>query len=302
MKCVELAPNIFHLQSGSNMGLLVRDGHALLIDAGLDGDAGRRALRVVEEQNARLEAIIITHAHADHFGGARYLQERLDVPVYAPELEAAMIEHPVIEPFYLFGGASPIAELRTKFTLAEPCHIDQTIARGPLDIGPFHLDVLPLPGHALNQTGVGVEQGGERILFSGDAIFPEATIEKHKVLFCVDLDQTLKTIQKLEELPYDRFAPGHGPAYTRGSAIETICRANRDRLHEVREAVYEALETAKPTSALVQRIAERFELKIDTPTAFFLTRTTILAALSSLQGADKAAPVMRGNRLMWAQR
>ena len=73
MKRVELAPGIYHLQSGSNMGLIMRNGKALLIDTGLDRDTGRRALRAVEVQNATLEAVVVTHALADHFGGARFL-------------------------------------------------------------------------------------------------------------------------------------------------------------------------------------------------------------------------------------
>ncbi|HIQ02262.1 MAG TPA: MBL fold metallo-hydrolase, partial [Anaerolineales bacterium] len=86
MRVVELAPGIFHLQSGANMGLVVQDGRGLLIDAGLDKDAARRALRVVEGMDVSLEAIFLTHAHADHFGGAHFLQRRLGVPTYAPAL------------------------------------------------------------------------------------------------------------------------------------------------------------------------------------------------------------------------
>ena len=48
MKRVELAPGVFHLQGGSNMGLAVQDGKGLLIDAGLDKDAAKQALRAAE--------------------------------------------------------------------------------------------------------------------------------------------------------------------------------------------------------------------------------------------------------------
>lgn len=302
MRRMELAPNIFHLQSGSNMGLVIRDGQALLIDTGLDSDAGRRVLRVIEDKGARLAAIVVTHAHADHFGGARFLQRRLEVPLYAPELEAAIMEHPIIEPLYLFGGATPIEQLRHKFTLAEPCEVKQTMAPGPLKIGPFRLDVIPLPGHALNQVGLAIEGGGRRVLFCADAIFPAETIEKHKVLFCVNLDETLETIERLPDRPYDCFAPGHGRAYAAGTEIEAICDANRRRLEEVRETVYDVLEVPSGTSALVQQTAERFALRITRPTAYFLTRTTVLAALSSLESAGRAAAVMDTNRLVWERR
>jgi len=299
MKRVELAPGVFHLQSGSNLGLLVENGQALLIDTGLDDDAGRRALRIVEEQNAELVGIVITHAHADHFGGAQYLQRRLGTPVYAADLEAAMMEHPIIEPLYLFGGAAPIEALRQKFTLAEPCRVDKTVGPGPLEVGPFELSIVPLPGHALNQVGVGVETDGNRVLFCADAVFPQATIEKHKVLFCVDLEQTVETIEGLADEPYDCFAPGHGPAYAAGAEIEAVCEANRARLEEIRDVVHDALGTPQETSALVQHTAEHFGLRITRATAYYLTRTTVLAALSALERGGSVRAAMAANKLVW---
>lgn len=302
MECIGLASDIYHLQSGSNMGLFVRDGQALLIDTGLDGDAGRRALRIVETLEARLAGVIVTHAHADHFGGAQFLQKRLGVPLYAPSLEAAMMEHPIIEPLYLFGGAAPIEELRSKFTLAEPCEVTKTVAPGPLQLGPFQVDIVPLPGHALNQIGVAIEDGEQRVLFCADAVFPQETIEKHKVLFCVDMDKTLETIEALSDLPYDCFAPGHGSTHSAGGSIKAICEANASRLKEIRDVVYEGLETPMETSSLVQHVARHFTLKITRPTAYFLTRTTVLAALSSLEDGDRAAATTRTNKLIWERR
>jgi glyoxylase-like metal-dependent hydrolase (beta-lactamase superfamily II) len=320
MRQVELAPNVFHLQGGSNMGLAVRDGKGLLIDAGLDKDAARQALRAAEGLGVTLEAVFLTHAHADHFGGAYLLQQRLGVPLYAPALEAAMMENPILEPLYLFGGAAPIGELCHKFTLAQPCRIDHVIpvpvpvvatlvapagqkttevvtTNYPLEIGPFRVEVVPLPGHAPNQVGVAV---GE-VFFCADAVFPAETLEKHKLTFCVDLDETVATLQRLPGLPYARFAPGHGPAYSTGEEIAQACAANRARLEEVRERVYAALEAPQETSTLLQQVADAFGLRMTTATAYFLTQTTVLAALSALERSGKVAAVMEGSRLLWRQ-
>ena len=319
VKQVELVPGVFHLRGGSNMGLIVRDGKGLLIDTGLDKDAARRALRTAEEMGVTLAAVFITHAHADHFGGAHFLQRRLEVPLYAPALEAAMMEHPIIEPLYLFGGAVPIGDLRHKFTLAKSCRIDHVVRPGvgtetypgvgaetypgvgaetyPYEIGPFRVEIVGLPGHALNQVGVAVGD----VLFCADAVFPAETLQKHKVTFCVDLDATLATLERLPTLPYTCFAPGHGPAYAAGEEIAQICAANRKRLEEIRALVYAALEEPQETPALVQRVADHFGLSLTTATAYFLTRTTILAALSSLERAGGVEAVMRDNRLLWQQ-
>jgi hypothetical protein len=46
-------------------------------------------------------------------------------------------------------------------------------------------------------------------------------------------------------------------------------------------------------------VADHLELQVATATAYFLTRTTILAALSSLERAGEIAAVMEENRLLW---
>jgi len=265
-----------------------------------------------------LEAVFLTHAHADHFGGACFLQQRLGVPLYAPALEAAMMENTILEPLYLFGGAAPIGELRHKFTLAQPCRIDHVIpvpvpvvatlvappagattevvtTNYPLEIGPFRVEVVPLPGHAPNQVGVAV---GE-VLFCADAVFPTETLEKHKLTFCVDLDETVATLQRLPGLPYVRFAPGHGPAYGAGEEIAQACAANRARLEEVRERVYMVLEAPQETATLLRQVADAFGLRMTTATAYLLTQTTVLAALASLERAGEVNVMMEGNRLLW---
>ncbi len=295
MKQVELAPGIFHLQGGSNMGLIVRDRRGLLIDAGLDEDAARRALRVAEQEGVLLEAVFLTHAHADHHGGAHFLQRRLGIPLYAPALEAAMMEHPVMEPLFLFGGAAPIGELRQKFTMAPPCQIARVVEEGPLEIGPFRVEVVPLPGHALNQMGVAVDD----VLFCADAVFPAETLEKHKVIFCADMDAALETLERLPALPYARFAPGHGPAYAAGEEIAAACRANRERLETIRERVFGALAEPADTGTLVRAVADSFGLRLTTATAYFLARATVLAALSSLERAGRVKVMMEDNRLLW---
>lgn len=296
MNAVELAPDLFHLQGGSNMGLVVRHGKGLLIDAGLDEDAARRALRFAEGEGAQLEAVFLTHAHADHHGGASFLQRRLGVPLYAPALEAAMMENPVMEPLFLFGGAAPISELRQKFTMARPCQIARVVDAGPLEVGPFRVEVVPLPGHTLNQMGVAVDD----VLFCADAVFPAETLRKHGVIFCTDVDAALETLARLPQMPYAGFAPGHGPAYAAGEEIRGACAANRARLEEVRAKVRQALAEPADTDTLVRRIADHFGLHLTTATAYFLARTTLLAALSSLERAGEVRTIVEGNSLRWA--
>jgi glyoxylase-like metal-dependent hydrolase (beta-lactamase superfamily II) len=169
------------------------------------------------------------------------------------------------------------------------------VTPGPLTIGPFAVEVVPLPGHSLGQVGLAVDG----VCFCADALFPLETLRKHKVLFCVDLDQTLDTLARLPALPYAHFAPGHGPAYAAGEALAEICAANRERLAELRTLVLSALEEPQETAALVQHVAAHYDLRLRNATAFFLTRAPILSALTSLERSGEVTPVIRNNRLCW---
>lgn len=95
---MELTKGTYLVPSGSNTGLIVADGKAIIVDAGLDADTARRVGRALTDLGAKPVALLLTHAHADHFGGASAIAERFRIPVYAPALEAAVVENPYLEP------------------------------------------------------------------------------------------------------------------------------------------------------------------------------------------------------------
>jgi phosphoribosyl 1,2-cyclic phosphodiesterase len=79
-----MAVSVTVLASGSkgNCTLVSSSGTRLLIDAGL---SCREILRrmVLSGHDARgIDAILITHEHADHIGGLRVLARKLKIPVY----------------------------------------------------------------------------------------------------------------------------------------------------------------------------------------------------------------------------
>ena len=267
---------------------------AVLVDTGLDRDTAKKILRHIESLKITLAAVVITHAHADHCGGAAAIRGRMGAPVYAPALEADVVANPIWEPLYLYSGALPPAELRHKFTLAEPCPVTGVLGTGDQVLGGVPFTAIPAPGHSPNQMMI----AGGGACFVADACFAPDVLHKHGIPFYVDIDQTLASLAALAALDggYAAFVPGHGPAVLQ---IAAWVAENSARLVEVREVVAGALVETDDMGQIIRRAANHFGVTIPNPVTFWLTQTTVLACLTSLQRAGRADVRTVGNALVW---
>ena len=73
------------LASGSsgNSTFIASGGTRILIDAGASGKKIQEALASINVDGSTIDALFITHEHADHIKGAGILSRRFDIPIYA---------------------------------------------------------------------------------------------------------------------------------------------------------------------------------------------------------------------------
>jgi glyoxylase-like metal-dependent hydrolase (beta-lactamase superfamily II) len=97
MKCIPF----WGIAWESNSYLLVHDGHAALIDAGVSAKA---VLDTLEAENASLELILLTHGHFDHTVSVDTLRDTFKVDLYIHENDAIMLTDGKKNGFYEFYG------------------------------------------------------------------------------------------------------------------------------------------------------------------------------------------------------
>ena len=288
-----LRPGAYQMQGSTNQGLIVQDGQGVLIDAGLDKSTAKDILKVIEALQIDLRALIITHGHTDHFGGATTILQHQKVAVYAPALERAIVENPMLEPYYLFSGATPIEELTQKFILArQPCPVHYTLEAGQLEIAGLKLEAIHLPGHAPNQMGIIWRD----VCFTADGFFHPETIDKYGIPFYVNVDGALQTLTKLAQMDFAYWVPGHGEALTNA---KHLLAQNRVHLEMLRDCCEEALREPRPTEEVLAYVLSRVDKAVSNAAIYYLCRTTVHACLASLRAHSRIELTFDQNRALW---
>ena len=150
---------------GMNANLYHHHDRWLMVDLGISFadeslpgvDVVLPDLTFIEERKDKLEGLILTHAHEDHYGAIPYLWERLQVPVYGTAFTLALLRR-------------KLAESRVDFDI-EMHEIDFNTS---YDFGPFNVELLALnhsipdPAALILRTSEGV------ILHTGDWKFDDA--------------------------------------------------------------------------------------------------------------------------------
>ncbi|WP_028782089.1 MBL fold metallo-hydrolase [Thalassobacillus devorans] len=206
MEMKQINSHCYYFHSAVNIGYVHNGNDGMIIDAGIDKSAIKKVIKGLKQHKLPITHLFITHAHADHYGGAKYLQDNFDIRTIAPKYEAAILENPSLEPLYLFGGNDPLDEIRNKFLEGPPVRIDDKVWEGNFTFGEYELETFLLPGHSYHQLAVKVYD----VLYAADSYFAEAQLEKHKIPYITDCALTIASLTRVKEIECDGAVPGHG--------------------------------------------------------------------------------------------
>ncbi len=218
---------------------LVEEGRRLtVVDTGHPSSwkSLQRALSKLGRAVGDIEAVVLPHAHFDHMGFARRAHEELGVPVWAHELETAVVRHPwrydhersripyfmrhpgFVRIFTAMGaaGALWVKGLDAVRTYA---------AREELDV-PGRPRVIFTAGHTHGHCSLAFPERGAVI--AGDAIVtlnPYTAAEGPQIVAGAATADSTRALASLDALAATRantLLCGHGPAWTQdvGLAVE----------------------------------------------------------------------------------
>lgn len=285
---VQVAENTYYINSPSKIGVYrVSDDDVWLIDSGNDKDAGRKIQKILDAQGWKLTAIINTHSNADHDGGNTLLQNRLNCAVYSTPMENIVVENPILEPTFLYGGY-PFKKLRNKFLMATPSKA-QDIAEAKLPEG---MEYFRLPGHFWDMIGV---KTPDDVYFLADCIFGESTVNKYHISFFYDLAAQFETLDMVEKLEGKLFIPAHAEPM---EDIKPLVKLNRDKSLEILDVLLEICKEPMHFELVLKKVFEHYALTMD-HAQYVLVGSTIRSYLAYLCDHGKVENYVEDNMLLW---
>src|SRR5699024_4786162 len=186
--CQRIAPGVLRLTAPNPSAMtgpgtntyLVGEEATVVIDPGVADTAHVEA--IITHAPGPISAILVTHKHPDHTGGAAALSARTGAPVH--------------------GDATPLAGPHDPdFMLDAPLAHGAVIAAGAMQLEAVHT-----PGHTPDHLCFLLREQG--LLFAGDAVMAGVTV----VIIPPDGDMRtyFQTLDQLRALALAAIAPGHG--------------------------------------------------------------------------------------------
>ena len=236
----EVAPGVFKFDSGPFNFYVIREaGRLTLVDAAFPGHyhVFRDGLASIGHTLKDLEAIILTHAHADHIGFAERVRKETGVPVFVHKNDVPLASRPLILPWFglLSNAWRPytatmlgVATLNGVFSMAKITKLQPFADGDVLDV-PGRPRVLHTPGHTPGEVVFMLDN--RRTLISGDTLVTRNLLtgeHGQPQLTGPVLDgnpkQANRSLDLLRELGQVTMLPGHGKPWT-GMMSEAVASA-----------------------------------------------------------------------------
>jgi glyoxylase-like metal-dependent hydrolase (beta-lactamase superfamily II) len=234
----ELADGVYGFEThGVVNWYLIEEGDRLTaIDAGLSSswDEFTGWIKKKKRRISDLEAVVLTHAHVDHFGFAARARKEAGARIYAHHEEAPLVRHPWhpikserLPLFYMNHSATRrlMLEVAKSGFRNRGVKNFEEISDGEvvLERAPGKPRMIFTPGHTQGHCAVHLEDRG--VVFTGDAWVtrdPYTGKEGPRLVArsaTNDVERNLKSLELLEKVDAPLALTGHGAPW-RASAAE----------------------------------------------------------------------------------
>ena len=213
--------NVYLVEAGSGL---------VLVDTGSGPDAAEifANIEAAGFSPKDISAILLTHAHGDHSGGAAWIRGMTGAAVYSGAVTARALATPEVN---MIGGLKPFERF-----VVTPFAVDTYLSdEADFEIGDVRFKAFFTPGHTIDSLCYLAEVKGRRILFAGDTVIGNqrrGDILEGRVFkgmlgwldghWSAPLTTYQASLKRLIDLEPGLLLPGHGVPHDAPTAVDAM--------------------------------------------------------------------------------
>lgn len=312
-KMIELSQGVYVIPGNTNVGVITTkndfETQIYLVDSGcteIDGEFVLDVLKAFfsqQNESFSIKAIISTHCHADHCGGHNFIKEETNCEIWAAFDEKASMQTPIIQSEFLWGGYPP-HELRTVFFKPSPTFVDKIITESDsISLSDNRkITFIELHGHSYCSIGIIISDiNDNKVLFSGDAIFPRNEIAKYWIPLIINPAEFMESLDKLLEIKNLVWCiPSHGDFIKRN--LEETVELDKIAILSNRMCILEALDCNEKLTAedIIKYVADKNSLNMPL-SQYTLISATIKSYIAIMHDAKEIKMKVEDNKLYFSK-
>ena len=229
------------------------DTDIILIDTGYARLDRTGLAALIENNGLRLRGIICSHAHFDHSGNVRYLQQRYGAKAAAHIIEAGI----AVNPDAYRANYIALTYGKSREYFLDECFTADVVI-GPeddyLDLCGVRFGILPLPGHTAGHIGVVTP---DNVAYVGDCLIDRQQIDKAKLPTSMFIARDLQSKALLRQSRFDAYVIAHKTVITEQTELAALVDSNCDFIYrkadELLEDLADGMTFAQWIAAFCQR-------------------------------------------------
>ena len=233
------------------------DRDIVLIDTGY-AKLDRSALtNLIDENGWRVRAVLCSHAHWDHTGNVRYLQQRYGAQAAISLIEAGISVNP--DSYRANYVALTYGKSRELF-LEECFTADRVIfpQDDHIDVDGARFGVLPLPGHSAGHIGFVTPDG---VAYIGDCLLDSHEIAGAKLPTSMYIARDLESKESLRGADYPAYILAHKQVITDPAQLPALIDENIAFIHRKADELLEDLTDGMTFSDWIYAFCQRENIR-----------------------------------------
>ncbi len=280
MEIEHIDGNTYYVPGPTSIGIYLEDDYATIIDTGIDENNIRKVFNNLMERGIKIKRVLNTHSHADHTGGNYFLEKKGVTEFYASNNEAIFIKNPMLIPSFFYGSLPP-QFLMTKMIMPE-----KIVSEIKTDF-PKIMDTMELPGHSWGMVGFITP---DCVFFIADALYSEEIVEKHPLLFHLDTEEFLKSMERVEEKKCEHYVLSHG------GIVENLSKIKLKNAKSIENIITSILNSAPDFAEnIYSKLLD--EIKIKNTWEYYLNKVPFNSIIKYLFVKEKIKISLKENKI-----